>query len=175
VSTIGKTKLKTKELDEHKLYVEQLKSSSALTFARSLFHAAEGKELFEGELVFASAVSTYYSVFHLGAALMLACFSQPTPAGDPHTQIRKMVEDKWREGHKNLLVVGSAYRYPDPAQGIRRHDYVYTFLQRELPEVSKSLGSHGQHRALRDMREFVSCAPRMVSDGHQYSVFGLPV
>ena len=52
MSTIGKTKLKTKELDEHKLYVEQLKSSSALTFARSLFHAAEGKELFQDGFIF---------------------------------------------------------------------------------------------------------------------------
>jgi hypothetical protein len=43
---------------------EQLRSSSSLTFARSLFHAAEGKELFDREFALASAVSTYYSLFH---------------------------------------------------------------------------------------------------------------
>ncbi len=159
--------LKTKDSGEHNLFLRQLKSSSALTFARSLFHAAEGKELFEDEFVFASAVSTYYSLFHLGAALMLAYFSQPVPTEDPHTGIRKVVEDKWRKGHKNESAAGSPYPFPDPARGIRKHENVHTFLQRELREVSESLGRPGQPGTLRDMREFANYAPRMVSDGRQ--------
>ena len=64
-------------------FSEQLRSSSALSFARSLFDAAEGKELFSDDFAFAGAVSTYYSVFHLGGALILAYCSYPSPPTTP--------------------------------------------------------------------------------------------
>lgn len=154
--------LKTKDPDKHNVYLRQLKSSSALTLVRSLFHAAEGKELFDQEFVFASTVSTYYSQFHLGAALMLAYFSQPAPTEDPHDKIRKHVEEKWSNGYKS----GASYPFPDPARFIGHQD-VPPFLLLEAREISLSLGQPEQRGTLRDMRDFVNYAPRMVSDGHQ--------
>lgn len=153
--------------------VEQLQSSSALTFARSLFFAAEGKELYDQGFVFASAVSTYYSLFHLGGALILAYCSHPAPTEDPHASTRRALEKEWRKGRRIALPrpvqIGSAsfsHAVPDPAEDIGHGD-VPTFLQRELPEVSESLGCGSPTRpgTLRDMREFVSYAPRMVSNG----------
>ncbi len=144
--------------------LEQLQSSSALTFARSIFHAAEGKELFGQRFVFASAVSTYYSLFHLGAALMLAYCSHPASADDPHASIRKRLEEKWTKRQPRTLSNGEQY-FADPAGAIGHTD-VPLFLERELPEISKSLGDRDRRGTLRDMREFVSYAPRMVNDGH---------
>jgi hypothetical protein len=148
--------------DKHNLYMKQLKSSSALTFARALFFAGEGSELFERGFVFGGAVSTYYSMFHLGAALMLGHFSQPAPTEDPHASVRKRLEDRWSKANKP----GTEYPFPDPAKGIDHGD-VSSFLRRELPEINEQLGCPGQRGTLRDMREFVSYAPRMVSDGHR--------
>src|SRR5467141_4883683 len=96
---------------------DQLQSSSCLTFARSLFHAAEGKELFDQEVVFASAVSTYYSLFHLGGALMLAYYSGPVPPDDPHASTRTILEKEWRTLRPRTLSNGVRY-LPDPAERI---------------------------------------------------------
>lgn len=142
---------------------EQLRSSSSLTFARSLFHAAEGKELLGREFLFASAVSTYYSLFHLGEALILAYYAHPSLPGDPHASIRRRLEEKWGKWQPRTLSNGKQY-LPDPAGAIG-HDDVPLLLERELPELSESLGRRDRPRTLRDMREFVSYAPRMVNDG----------
>lgn len=145
-------------------FVEQLQSSSALTFARSLFHAAEGKELFDQAVVFASAVSPYYSLFHLGGALMLAYCSGPVPPDDPHAPTRTILEKQWRTVRARTLSNGVRY-LPDPAERIP-HKYVPPFLQREVPEIFQSLGQRDKRGTLWDMREFVSYAPRMVCNGH---------
>jgi hypothetical protein len=42
---------------------DHLRASSALAFARALFHEAEADGLFEQGFAFASAVSVYYSIF----------------------------------------------------------------------------------------------------------------
>jgi hypothetical protein len=144
--------------------VEQLRSSSTLTFARSLFHAAEGKELLEQHSLFAGAVSTYYSLFHLGAALILAYCSHPTSTDDAHASTRNRLEAEWGKRRPCTLSNGERYLL-DPAGDIRHGD-VPLFLSRELPEIAQSLGDPGRPGTLRDMREFVSYAPRMVSDGH---------
>ena len=144
---------------------EQLQSSSALTFARSLFHAAEGKELFDQRFVFASAVSTYYSLFHLGSTLILAYCSHPASTNDPHASMRSLLAEKWERSHSVGSPNTNPYAFPDPAEGIR-HDDVPAFLKRELPEIFQSLGNRNRRGTLRDMREFVNYAPRMVSDGH---------
>jgi hypothetical protein len=141
----------------------QLRSSSSFTFARSLFHAAEGKELFDSKFVFASAVSTYYSLFHLGGALILAYCSRPSLPGDCHASIRSELEKNWAKRQLRTLSNGKPY-LPDPAEAMRHND-VPMFLERELPELSESLGRRDRPGTLRDMREFVSYAPRIVSDG----------
>jgi hypothetical protein len=142
----------------------QLQSSSALTFARSLFHAAEGKELFDQEFVFASAVSTYYSLFHLGLALILVYCSHPASTDDRHASMRNKLEGKWGQRQRRTLSNGRQY-LPDPAEVIGHRD-VPLFLERELPEIAQSLGDSDRRGTLRDMRDFVSYAPRMVNDGH---------
>jgi hypothetical protein len=159
------------------LFLRQLKSSSGLTFARSLFHAAEGKELFDDEFVFASAVSAYYSLFHLGAALMLAHFSQPAPAEFAYASTWRKLERKWRNPDRILRPQpvrnecnSPSHPFPDPAKGIG-HEDVATFLEREIPGVFRSLGRPEKLGTLRDMREFVNYAPRMVSDGCQIILY----
>jgi hypothetical protein len=142
---------------------EQLRSSSTLTFARSVFHAAEAKELFEHELAFASAVSAYYSIFHLGAALVLVYCSRQSLAGDPHASLRRKLEEKWAKRQMRTLCNGEPY-LSDPAGDIG-HDDVAIFLERESPEIFSALGRRDRPGTLRDMREFVSYAPRMVNDG----------
>jgi len=142
---------------------EQLRSSSALTFARSMFHAAEAKELFHHGFAFASAVSTYYSIFHLGGTLILAYFSRPPLPGDPHTAIRRRLEEKWTKRQPRTLSNGEQY-LSDPAGAIG-HDDVALFLEQESPEIFAALGRRDRPGTLRDMREFVSYAPRMVNDG----------
>ncbi|SRR5713101_5134098 len=142
---------------------EQLRSSSALTFARSMFHAAEAKELFEHEFTFASAVSAYYSIFHLGAVLLLAYWSHPSPPGDPHAAIRSKLEKNWVKRGSRILSNGKQY-LSDPAQAIDHND-VPLFLEREAPEIFAALGRRDRPGTLRDMREFVSYAPRMLNDG----------
>jgi hypothetical protein len=162
--------LSTIDSGEHDLFLQQLKSSSALAFARSLFHAAEGKELFEDEFVFASAVSTYYSLFHLGAALMLAYFSESAAAEDAHASIRSRLEKKWMKKQRDTIPLAQPVRigcsslshaFPDPAEAIDHPD-VPPFLQHEIPEAFQSLGCRGERGTLRDMRDFVSYAPRML-------------
>jgi hypothetical protein len=143
--------------------VEQLRSSSALAFARSLFHAAEGKELFDQRFIFASAVSTYYSLFHLGGSLILAYCSHPASSDELHADIRKKLEEEWGKRQVRRLSDGKQY-LPDPAQKIL-HEHVARFLKRELLEIAQSLGDRDQRGTLRDMREFVSYAPRMESRG----------
>ncbi len=143
--------------------VQQMQGSSALTFARALLHAGEGKELFDKEFVFASAVSTYYSLFHLGGALILAYGSHPPSTGDLHTPMRDKLEGKWEKRQPRTLSNGGKY-LADPACIIDHRD-VPPFLKLELPEIAQSLGDRDQPGTLLDMREFVSYAPRMVSDG----------
>jgi len=143
--------------------IEQLRSSSALTFARSMFHAAEAKELFQHGFAFASAVSAYYSIFHLGAALLLAYWSHPSPSGDPHAAIRGRLERNWQKLGARTLSDGKQY-VSDPTQAINHND-VPLFLEREVPEIHEALGYRDRPGTLRDMREFVSYAPRMVNDG----------
>src|SRR5882762_1256426 len=113
---------------------DQLQSSSCLTFARSLFHAAEGKELFDQEFTFASAVSTYYSLFHLGGALILAYASRPRSPDDTHASMRDALQKRWGKSQARSSLNGSPYTFPDPAEGIH-HDDVPVFLERELPEI----------------------------------------
>lgn len=144
--------------------MEQFRASSSLSFARSLFQAAEGKELFNQEFVFASAVSTYYCLFHVGGALILAYCSCPESTDDPNASIRNRLEREWKSKQQGRPANNSPYTFPDPAEGIR-HDDVPQFLKRELPQIAESLGSRGQRGALRDMREFVSYAPRLLSNG----------
>jgi len=147
--------------EERKL--SQLKSSSTLTFARALFHAAEGHELFDRSFAFAGAVSTYNSLFHLGVALILAYCFHPAPIQDPHASLRSKLEEKWGKRQSPTLSDGKQY-LPDPA-GFIDHNDVPPFLERELPEIARSLGARDRRGTLRDMREFVSYAPRMVSNG----------
>jgi hypothetical protein len=131
--------------------------------ARGLLHAGEGKVLFDQEFLFASAVSTYYSLFHLGAALILAYCSHPSLPGDPHAAIRGRLEEKWLKRQQRTLSNGEHY-FSDPAGAIA-HDDVPLFLEQELPEIFASLGLRDRPGTLRDMREFVSYAPRMLNDG----------
>ncbi len=145
--------------------VRQVESSSALTFARALLHAAEGKELFDHDFLFASAVATYYSLFHLGGALLLAYWSHPSSPADHHASIRNSLEQNWRK-LQSRVSPDPPQHLPDPAQAIR-HDDVPRFLEQELPELCLSLGRRNERCALRDMREFVSYAPRMVNDGQR--------
>jgi hypothetical protein len=151
-------------LNRSDTFMRQIQSSSALAFARALFHAGEGKELFDREFEFPSAVSTYYSLFHLGGALILAYCSHPPSTGDPHISLREKLEGKWEKRHPRTLSNGKQY-LTDPAGDIRHPD-VPAFLSLELPELAKSLGGRDLPGTLLDMREFVSYAPRMVSDGH---------
>jgi len=143
--------------------MRQVESSSTLTLARGLLHAGEGKVLFDQEFLFASAVSTYYSLFHLGAALILAYCSHPSLPGDPHAAIRGRLEEKWLKRQQRTLSNGEHY-FSDPAGAIG-HDDVPLFLEQELPEIFASLGLRDRPGTLRDMREFVSYAPRMLNDG----------
>lgn len=144
--------------------IRQIQSSSALAFARALLHAGEGKELFDREFEFASAVSTYYSLFHLGGALILAYCSRPPSTGDPYASLRDKLERKWEKRRPRTLSNGKEY-IADPAGDIDHRD-VPGFLKLELPELAQSLGDRDLPGTLLDMREFVSYAPRMVSDGH---------
>ena len=114
MSTVSNTKLKSNEPDE-KVYVRQLKSSSALSFARSLFHAAEGKELFQDGFIFCQRSLDLLFAIPFGrnvdaSALLAADPNRRSPYWNP-----QVVEDKWREGHKNGSAVSSPYR-PGPAQ-----------------------------------------------------------
>lgn len=143
--------------------IRQVESSSTLALARGLLHAGEGKVLFDQEFLFASAVSTYYSLFHLGAAVILAYCSHPSLAGDPHAAIRARLEEKWLKRKQRTLPNGEHY-FSDPAGAIV-HDDVPLFLEQELPEIFASLGLRDRAGTLRDMREFVSYAPRMLNDG----------
>lgn len=143
--------------------VRQMESSSTLTFARALFHAGEGKVLFDQEFVFASAVAIYYSLFHLGGALILAYCSHPPVHGDPHATIRSRLEAKWAKRQPRTLSNGERY-LSDPASAIG-HDDVALFLEQELPQIFACLGCRDRPGTLRDMREFVSYAPRMLNDG----------
>jgi hypothetical protein len=145
-------------------FPEQLRSSSAFTLARSIFQAAEGRELFDQQFVFASAVSTYYSLFHLGGSLILAYCCHPTSTEDPHASMRNALEENWRKSRSRGSSNTGRYGFPDPAKDIRHQD-VPAFLERELPEAFRSLGNSDRRGTLRDMRDFVSYAPRMVSDG----------
>jgi hypothetical protein len=143
--------------------IRQVESSSSLALARGLLHAAEGKVLFDQGFLFASAVSTYYSLFHLGAALILAYCSHPSSPADPHAVIRGRLEEKWVKRQLRTLSNGEHY-FPDPA-GFIGHDDVPVFLEQEIPEIFASLGRRDRPGTLRDMREFVSYAPRMLNDG----------
>jgi len=137
--------------------VDQLQTSSAFTFARSLFHAAEGEELCKHRLHFASAVSVYYSFFHLGVSLILAYWSQPTSQED-HIRLRKTL-DNWKKA-QSPLPNGVA----DPAEDVGHQD-VRRFLTSEIPEFLKTLD------AAKDMREFVSYGPRVRSEGNKSIVY----
>jgi hypothetical protein len=95
--------------------------------------------------------------------LILAYCSHPSAPGDPHASIRSRLEKKWGERQPRTLSNGKQY-LPDPAENIG-HDDVPTFLERELPELSESLGRRDRPRTLRNMREFANYAPRMVNDG----------
>lgn len=143
--------------------VRQLRESSALSFARSLFQAAEAKELLGQRFFFASAVSAYYSLFHLGAALILAHCSN-NPDAPICGKVRKRLQDRVNR-QKGTPADTGTYLLPDPAEVIR-HDDAAIFVENELAEIAKSLGSRDRHGTLRDMREFVSYAPRLRSDGH---------
>jgi len=77
--------------------------------------------------------------------------------------MRNKLEEKWERRKPRTLSHGGRY-LPDPAEAIGHAD-VPAFLERELPEIFQSLGNRGQQGTLMDMREFVSYAPRMVSDG----------
>ncbi|MGB9104774.1 MAG: hypothetical protein WCC59_08450, partial [Terriglobales bacterium] len=138
--------------------VDQLKTSSAFTFARSLFHAAEGEELFKHRMYFASAVSVYYSFFHLGVALILAYWSQPPSQDEHHTRLRKALE-KWKKIQSPL-----PSEVPDPGEDVGHQD-VRSFLTLEIPEFLKTLD------AAKQMREFVSYGPRVRSDGNKSIVY----
>lgn len=151
--------------DEKPMPVDQLRGSSTVSFARSLFQAAEGKELLEQGFAFASAVSTYYSLFHLGGALILAHCSYPASTDDPHASIRNELERAWTRIQQSSSSNSGQYTLPDPAQSIRRHGVVPEFLKGELPQIAESLGGPGRPGTLRDMREFVSYAPRFLSNG----------
>ena len=93
---------------------EEFRNCSAMAFARSLFHAGEGKALFHREFAFAAAVSSYYSVFHLGGALILAYCSHPACNGDPHSRMRKKLED-WSQKGAFTSFNGGNY-HADPAR-----------------------------------------------------------
>ena len=121
-------------------------TSSTFTFARSLFHAAEGTELFEREFVFASAVSAYYSLFHLGVAMILAHCGQPAATGDPHSNLIQKLERVLDKAGSLQLANGLR---PDPAEAVS-HKAADAFVQIELPELAAALQS------VRDMRQFVS-------------------
>ncbi len=135
--------------------VHQLRSSSTVGFARSVFHGAEAKQLFDQQLVFPSAVSAYYSLFHLGSAMLLAYWLYPQPQKDPYSSLRKDLEKKWTQ----LASRNMSYS-PDPAQCVR-HSHLPKFLPNELPELAKSIGESDVQGALMDMREFASYAPRL--------------
>jgi hypothetical protein len=147
------------------MVAEHLQSSSALSFARSLFFAAEGKALFDQGFVFASAVATYYSLFHLGGSLILALCSRPASSGDPLPGLRRKLEGKWGRRRPRTLAGGRSY-LPDPAESIDHSD-VPLFLEGELPEAAGLIGSRNMRGTLRDMRDFVSYAPRMEATGHE--------
>jgi hypothetical protein len=182
---MGNSAQKVAAKDEQRTYSRLLESSSALAFARSLFHGAEGVRLFEQGFAFASAVSTYYSVFQLSVSLILAYCTHPESLQDCDKKIRETVEKirgKW------ATVVAQArplHGYPDPGEFVR-HNHAHGFLKRELPEVAAALGRGRElgHNVscrcpecvnlsgtLRDMREFVDYAPRMLGDPGQNILF----
>jgi hypothetical protein len=139
---------------------EHFKSSSTLSFARALFHAGEARELFDKGFSFPGAVSAYYSLFHLGQVLVLAAWAHD----DPQVAIRRKLEDRKQDWlHRQGASTGGA-EVPDPAELIR-HEDVPPFLDSELPSIGLSLGKRGVKAGLRDMREFVSYAPRMKQKG----------
>src|SRR6516225_8304457 len=146
-------------------------SSSSLSFARSLFHAAEAKELLHGAFIAASAVEAYYSLFHLGASLILA-YCSLNPGTAICRGIQNKLEDRQKERTKQAPQTGccatcgaSLQRDQvelDPSEGIA-HRRVPEFLANTL--IGGALGGSGVHGTLMDMREFVSYAPRSVRKG----------
>lgn len=141
---------------------DHLLDSSAVSFARSLFKAGEGQELSRHEFALASAVSTYYCLFHLGAALFLAYWSSCGSGEDPYASILNKVGKKWSTRKDRLA--GTTEYTPDPAQDIS-HDDIGEFLSHEVPHIGGPLGSRDQEGTLRDMREFASYAPRLYNKG----------
>jgi hypothetical protein len=139
---------------------EHFRYSSTLSFARSLFTAAEGKELFDRRFFFPSAVSAYYSLFHLAGALILAYCSRNLSAPICVTVL------KWQDGEQRHAPANTEFPVPDPAQGISHNDPP-KFLKNQTPGIVGSLGERGIKGTLRDMREFVSYAPRLRSDGRR--------
>jgi len=78
--------------------------------------------------------------------------------------MRAKLEEKWRKRQQRTLPNGQRY-LADPAAAIG-HDDVPVFLGEGFPEIFACLGVRDQRGTLRDMREFVSYAPRMLNDGH---------
>jgi hypothetical protein len=142
---------------------EHARDSSFFSFARSLYMAAEAKELFGLKLMFPAAVSAYYSVFHLGGSLALAYCSygpQPNdPFGELRQKVKKPVKTPARRGRSQYEV-----KFGDPAQNLLHKD-VPPFLRLELPQIAESLGTMGAIDTLGDLRAFVNYAPRVCSDG----------
>jgi hypothetical protein len=117
----------------------RMQRSSSLTFARSLFFAAEGQELADQGLAFPSAVAAYYSLFHLGASLLLAYCSTPAAPNDPDSSIRTQLEK--RRKRRPRTFAGAERYFPDPAMFIE-HAVVPHFLEREqvTPQEIPELG-----------------------------------
>ena len=136
-------------------------SSSLGSFARSLFAYAEARELFQSDFVMAAAVCTYYALFHIGVASLLAYLSHRGPGEDRHHNLQEQIKSRWQSGGQRAATPGEQTYIPDPASFIR-HDDVPKFLEEELPNLAKSLGKRDVRKSLRDIREFVSYAPRVL-------------
>ena len=91
MSAVSNTKLKNNE-PEDKVYVRQLKSSSALSFARSLFHAAEGKELFQDGFIFCQRSLDLLFAIPFGRNVDASALLAADPNRRSHTGIRKLLK-----------------------------------------------------------------------------------
>ncbi len=146
-----------------------LRASSGMSFARALFFGGEARYALSQEGIFPSAVSAYYSIFHLCSALVLAyCVATTDEAYE--SELRRFEKD-WRTAREKAAEDSASI--PDPA-GSLTHKQIAKFAETHLPSIFSVLGGDapvrglpGTKGTLRDMREFVDYAPRIIKTGHQ--------
>ncbi len=148
-----------------------LSASSGMSFARALFFGGEARYILSHDGIFPSAVSACYSVFHLCSTLVLAYCVAPTDQAY-ESELRRFEKD-WRTAREKAKAAEDSASIPDPA-GSLTHKQIAKFAETHLPSIFSVLGGDAPVRGLpgttgtlRDMREFVDYAPRIIKRGHQ--------